>query len=67
MDVFWNATEAFGDLLIEKMNFVGLELTFWFWFLFAIGMWLNNLRSFVRQLRLRHRRHTTQDTRKRDR
>lgn len=54
MDVFLNATEAFGNILIEKMDFVGLEATFWFWFLFALWMWLNNVRGWLRQYR-RHR------------
>ena len=49
MDVFWNAAEAFGNVLIEKMDFVGLEATFWFWFLFALWMWMNNVRGWLRQ------------------
>ena len=51
MDVFWNATEAFGNVLIDRMRFVGLEATFWFWFLFAFWMWVNNMRGWLRQYR----------------
>ena len=50
MESFWNATEAFGDLLIAKMDVVGLEFTIWFWILLAIGVWLNNMRTWLRML-----------------
>ena len=51
-DVFFNATEAFGNLLIEKMDFVGLEATMWFWILFAVGVWVNNARAWLRRQRV---------------
>lgn len=55
MDTFWNATEAFGDLIIAKMDFVGLEVTFWVWFLLAVGMWLHNVREWLLRKRMERR------------
>ena len=50
MEAFWNATEAFGDLLIAKMDFVGLEATMWFWIVLAVCVWMNNVRTWVHTL-----------------
>ena len=47
---FWNATETIGNIIIEKMDFVGLELTIWFWILVAVGVWANNVRTWLRLL-----------------
>jgi len=56
MESFWNATEAFGDLLIAKMEFVGLEATMWFWILLATGVWANNVRQWLRYVIQKRRR-----------
>ena len=48
MYAFWDALDAFGNLLADKMDAVGLEFTIWFWILLACGIWLHNAREWVR-------------------
>ena len=55
METLWEAVEAFGDLLIAKMSYVGLEITFWIWFVLAIGMWLHNAREWLHRKRMERR------------
>ena len=52
IEAFLDAAKVFGDLVVEKTEFLGLESTMWFWVLFAVGMWAHNFRAWLRQLRL---------------
>ena len=55
MDSFWNATEAVGNVLIAKMDVVGLEFTMWFWILMALAVWLRNVREWLRAMARKRR------------
>ena len=55
MDNFWNATEALGNVLIAKMDVVGLEFTMWFWILLALAVWLRNVREWLRAMARKRR------------
>ena len=55
MDSFWNATEAVGNVLIAKMDVVGLEFTMWFWILLALAVWLRNVREWLRAMARKRR------------
>jgi hypothetical protein len=55
MNSFWDATEAFGHLLIAKMDILGLEATMWFWIVLAVCVWMNNVRTWVRTLARKRR------------
>ena len=55
MDSFWNATEAVGNVLIAKMDVVGLEFTMWFWVLLAVVVWLHNVREWLRAMARKRR------------